>query len=258
VSVALKAVEHGPRGAPAVLLAGSIGTDLGMWDAQVPLLAQRFRVVAVDPRGHGKSPSTPSPVTIADLAEDVLAVADRLGLDGFGYVGLSLGGAVGQSLASSYPSRVRALALCCTSARFSEAAGSWHERAARVRAEGTGWLVEPSRERWFAPGFPERRPDEAARLLGMLSSTPAQGYAAACEALAGFDGRPLLGSITAPTLVVAGVDDPATPVDMAEEIAGGIPDARLVVVPDTAHLATAERPELVNPVLLEHLERHLR
>jgi 3-oxoadipate enol-lactonase len=257
VTVDLHVVEHGQAGAPAVLLAGSIGTDHGMWDAQVPSLSSRFRVLALDLRGHGASPTTPGPVAMTDLADDVLRVADRLGVDGFGFVGLSLGGAVGQLLASSYPDRVGALVLCCTSARFSEAAASWRERAARVRAEGTGWLVEASRGRWFAPGFADRRPDEADRLLGMLTATPVEGYAAACDALAGFDGRPLLGSVKAPTLVVAGAEDPATPVDMAEELTAGIDGARLLVVPGAAHLASAERPELVNPILLDHLERHL-
>ena len=258
MTVALHAVEHGPVHAPAVLLAGSIGTDLGMWDAQVPALAERFRVIAVDLRGHGESPIVPGPATMADLAGDVLALADRFGADRFGYVGLSLGGAVGQVLAAEHPDRLAALVLCCTSARFADAAAAWRERAATVRAQGTSWLVEPSAGRWFAPGFADRRPEEAYRLLEMITSTPAEGYAAACDALSTFDARPLLGRISAPTLVLAGAEDPATPPEMLAEIAEAIPGAALHVVPDASHLATAERPEVVNPLIVDHLERHLR
>lgn len=260
MTVPLHHVVTGPADAPAVLLGSSLGTDLHMWDPQVDVLSRRWKIVAFDTRGHGGSPSGPGagePTSVDDLADDVLALADRLGLDTFAYCGLSLGGAIGQVLAARVPDRVRALVLCCTSARFCEGAGAWHERAARVRAEGMSWLVEPSRERWFTPGFSERQPTEADRLLSMLARTPSEGYAACCDALAAFDGRPLLSQITAPTLVVAGEHDPSTPVAMAEELAAGIKDADLLVVPHAAHLASAERPDEVTAAIAVHLERSL-
>jgi 3-oxoadipate enol-lactonase len=258
VSVELGFEASGPTDAPPVLLGSSVGTTHHMWDRQVDVLAERWRVVAFDTRGHGGSPVTDGPLTVPDLAGDVLALADSLGLSTFGYCGLSLGGAIGQVLAARHPDRVRALVLCCTSARFADGADSWLERAARVRSEGMEWLVEPSTARWFTDGFPGREPDEAARLLDMLRQMSPDGYAAACEALATFDGRPLLGDIAAPTLVVAGEEDPATPVQMSEEIAAGVAGAELTVVRHASHLAAVERPDVVTDAIARHLERHLR
>ncbi|HLN77542.1 MAG TPA: 3-oxoadipate enol-lactonase [Nocardioidaceae bacterium] len=257
MSVALHHVVTGIEDAPVVVLGSSLGTDLHMWDPQTRALSRRWRVVAFDARGHGGSPCSDGPTTLDALAEDVLALLDHLGVGSFAYCGLSLGGAIGQVLAARVPDRVRALVLCCTSARFCEGAEAWRERAARVRSEGMDWLVAPSRERWFAPGFSERQPAEADRLLSMLPATSPQGYAACCDALAAFDGRPLLPQITAPTLVVAGVDDPATPVEMAEELASGIKDAELLVVPGASHLASAERPDEVTEAIAAHLDRNL-
>lgn len=260
MTVPLHHVVTGPPDAAAVVLGSSLGTDLHMWDPQVETLGNRWKVVAFDTRGHGGSASgarAGEPVTVDDLADDVLALVDGLGLDMFAYCGLSLGGAIGQVLAARVPDRVRALVLCCTSARFCDGADAWRERAARVRTEGMAWLVEPSRERWFTPGFSERDPAEADRLLAMLARTPPQGYAACCDALAVFDGRPLLPQITAPTLVVAGEHDPATPVAMAVELAAGIKDADLLVVPGAPHLASVERPGEVTAAIAAHLERSL-
>ena len=257
MSVELHHLDTGPVDAPVVVLGSSLGTDLHMWDPQVQALRRRWRVVAFDARGHGGSPRSDDTTTVDGLADDVLALLDGLGVDGFAYCGLSLGGAIGQILAAKVPERVRALVLCCTSARFCEGAEAWRERAARVRSEGMDWLVEASRERWFAPGFGEREPAEANRLLSMLPATSPGGYAACCDALAAFDGRPLLAQITAPTLVIAGEDDPATPVAMAEEIASGIKDAELLVVHGAAHLASAERPDEVTEAIAAHLERNL-
>lgn len=257
MSVPLHHVVTGPEDAPVVVLGSSLGTDLHMWDPQTQALGRRWRVIAFDTRGHGGSPAPDGPTTVDALADDVLALLDRLGVDSFAYCGLSLGGAIGQALAARVPDRVRALVLCCTSARFCDGAEAWRERASRVRSEGMDWLVEPSRERWFAPGFSEHEPEEANRLLSMLTATSPQGYAECCDALATFDGRPLLQQITAPTLVVAGVDDLATPVEMAEELASGIKDAELLVVPGAAHLASAERPDEVTEAIAAHLERNL-
>lgn len=257
MTIALHHLSTGPTDAPVVVLGSSLGTDLHMWDPQIEVLRRRWRVVAFDAPGHGSSPSSPGPTTVDMLADDVLALLDRLEVERFAYCGLSLGGAIGQVLAARVPERVRALVLCCTSARFVDGAQSWRDRAARVRAEGMAWLVEPSRGRWFTPAFSERDPVEAARLLTMLVETSPEAYAACCEALARCDTRPLLGDIAAPTLVVAGELDPVTPVAMAEELAAGIDRADLVVVPDASHLANVERPAEVTAAVSAHLERNL-
>jgi 3-oxoadipate enol-lactonase len=240
--------------APAVVLGPSIGTGLAMWDPQVPALAELWRVIRFDTRGHGGSDVPNGPYTVAALAHDVLALVDDLGIDQFAYGGVSLGGAIGQQLAADQPDRVRSLVLCCTAARFGEPSG-WHDRAARVRAEGTDWLLDAARDRWFTPGFSERAPAEEQRLLTMLRETPPEGYAGCCEALADFDARARLSEIEAPTLVVAGEDDPATPPDLAAELADGIRDSKLLVVPRSAHLANVEQADVVTPVIVEHLRR---
>jgi 3-oxoadipate enol-lactonase len=252
--VALHHRVAGDPTAPAVVLGPSIGTTLAMWEPQVEALAQRWRVVRFDTRGHGGSPVTKGPYTVEDLADDVLALVDELGVDQFAYAGNSLGGTIGQQLAADHPDRVRSLVLCCTAAKIGESTG-WHERAERVRAEGTDWLVDVSRDRWFHPDFQARSPQQVDALLTGLRETPVEGYAACCEALAEFDGRSRLEEIQAPTLVVAGESDPATPPDLGAEMTDGIPDSELLVVARAAHLAGVERPDVVTPAIVRHLER---
>ncbi len=258
MAVELNHQIRGPERAPAVFLGASLGTTLDMWEPQINALGERWRVIAFDTRGHGGSPGADGSTSVEDLADDVLALADSLNIETFGYCGLSLGGAIGQVLAACHAERVRALVLCCTSARFGEGADAWRERAAQVRAEGTGFLVEQSVGRWFTDGFPAREPDTTKRLLDMVAGTSPAGYAACCDALSRFDGRPLLSQIVAPTLVMAGADDPATPVAMSEELASGIKDAELSVVPHASHLASVEQPTAVTDAIAKHLERHLR
>jgi len=240
--------------APAVVLGPSIGTRLAMWEPQVEALAQRWRVIRFDTRGHGGSPVPNGPYTVEDLAGDVVALLDELGVDQFAFAGNSLGGTIGQQLAVDHPDRVRSLVLCCTAAKLGES-GSWHERAERVRTEGTDWLVAFTRDRWFHPDFQSTSPRQVDELLAGLRETPVEGYAGCCEALAEFDGRPRLDRIQAPTLVVSGEGDPATPPDQGAELAEGIPDSDLLVVPRAAHLAGVERPDVVTPAIVDHLER---
>jgi len=244
---------HGPAEAPVVVLGSSLGTDRTMWDEQLPALAERFRVVRYDHPGHGDSPLRGRPVTVADLGAGVLALMDELGVDRAHQVGLSLGGAVAQWLAVHQSRRVDRLALVCTAADFSPAQ-RWRDRAAAVRGQGTTSLVESTRGRWFTAAF-----DDVARqqeLLDRLQGTTDAGYAACCEALASFDLRGELGQVRAPTLVISGRDDPATPPARGEELVAGIREgggsARLEVVPG-AHLASVESAETVTGLLLEHL-----
>jgi 3-oxoadipate enol-lactonase len=253
----------GPPDAPVVVLGPSLGTALEMWNAQVPALTDRWRVLRYDlrghsesatPRGHGGAAVPRGPYTVAGLAGDVLALLDDLGLDRVAYCGISLGGAVGLWLAVHHPERLTGLVLCCTAAQFGDPAG-WHERAALVRAAGTEPLVGPATGRWFTASFPSAAPAEVARVLSMLRRTPREGYAACCEALADFDIRARLGEIPVPTLVIAGAEDPATPVEMAQELADGIPCAELVVIPGAAHLANVEQPAAVTAAIRGYLER---
>jgi len=245
-------VVTGPEDAPVVVLSNSMGADLRMWDGVVDALSEHFRVVRYDTRGHGRSPAAPGPYSMDDLADDVVALLDTLGVDKAHVVGLSLGGMMGMRLAARDPERVDRLVLLCTGA-FLEAGPGYTERAAQVRAQGTGSVAEGVVSRWFTPAHLEQHPDVRAFHEAMCAATSAEGYAGSCEAIAAMDLRPDLPQIKAPTLAIAGEDDPATPPSYLREIADGVPDGRLVVVPDAAHLAAAQQPEAVAAAILEHL-----
>ncbi|SEG90717.1 3-oxoadipate enol-lactonase / 4-carboxymuconolactone decarboxylase [Actinacidiphila yanglinensis] len=241
----------GRADAPTLVLGPSLGTSLRLWDAQVPELARSHRVVRYDLPGHGGSPAGPvAEPTVAALAGGVLRLADHLGAERFAYAGDSLGGAVGTWLAVHHPERVTSLTLVCTAARFGDPQG-WHERAARVRAEGVGFLAESAPARWFTEDF--RGSDTARALVEDQRAADPAGYAACCEALAAFDLRAELHRIGAPTLVIAGREDRATPPPDARLLADGIPGATLLELPRAAHLAPAEQPVPVLRAIREHL-----
>jgi len=242
----------GPEDGPPLLLGGSLGTTLRMWDAQRPL-ARRLRLVAFDHRGHGGSPVPPAPYEIADLGRDVLALMDRLGIERASFCGLSIGGMVGMWLAIHAPERIDRLVLLCTSAHLPPAS-AWRERAETVlRAGSVEPVADQVLERWLTPAFAERHPDVRLRLRSMLTTTPAEGYAGCCRAIERMDLRELLPRISARTLLVSGSEDPATPPEHQRLIADAVPGARLETVRPAAHLAAVERPEAVNALIEEHL-----
>ncbi|QIN78557.1 3-oxoadipate enol-lactonase [Rubrobacter marinus] len=252
-TVELNHVIEGPEDAPVLVLANSLGTTLDMWDPQVPALRERFRLVRYDHRGQGASPVPPGPYGMDDLGRDVLALMDRLGVERFSFAGLSIGGMVGMWLGSAAPERVERLVLLCTAARF-DPPDAWEARAKAVRAGGVDAVSDAVLERWFTPALREERPDVLGWAGRMLRNSPPEGYAACCEAIRDADLGPGLGDIAAPTLVVAGTDDPAAPVEEAETIRDGIPGARLAVIERAAHIANVERPEEVTAGILDHLE----
>lgn len=239
----------GPAAAPAVVFANSLGSRLALWDVQVEALAGDWRVVRYDHRGHGGTPLSPEPFEVADLARDVLELADDLGLERFSFVGLSMGGAVGQWLGANAPERLDRLVVACTAARFGTPE-QWHERAAIVREQGVEPLADAVMARWFRP---EADPGVVARYREMLCATPAEGYAACCDALAAWDFRNDLARIAVPTLVIAGDADPSTPPSELEAIAAAVPAARLVTL-HAAHLANVEQPAEFTRAMASHLE----
>jgi 3-oxoadipate enol-lactonase/4-carboxymuconolactone decarboxylase len=240
-------VLEGPDTAPVVMFASSLGTTHAMWDDQAEALRRDFRVLRYDHRGHGGSPVPPGPYTIDELADDALALLDRLGIARATFVGLSIGGAVAITAALRAPERFERLVLCSTAAQFPPPE-QWAERAATVRAEGVEAVADAALERWLTPGAP---PELRERLRAMLLSTPREGYAACCEALGGYDARGRLGELTMPVLAIAGADDPTTPPDVMRQIVDEIPGARLHVIERTRHISNVERPDEFNRVLRE-------
>jgi 3-oxoadipate enol-lactonase len=240
--------QTGPEDAPVVLLGSSLGATHEMWAPQLDVLAERFRVVAFDHRGHGGSEVPPGPYTIEDLGGDVIELLDTLGVDQASYVGISLGGAVGLWLAENAPERFHRFALLCPPSNQSENAQLWTERAAQVRAEGTQAITEATLGRWFLPDFTDIEP-----LRQQLLNTPDEGYAACCEALGALDLRDKLADITAPVLLVTTEQDASIPPETVIPLASTIPGAHLEIIENAAHLVTYSHPEIINPLLLAHL-----
>ncbi len=251
-AVAVSYTVDGPPDAPVVVLSNSLGATRGMWDPQVPPLAERYRVVTYDTRGHGESPAPRGTFTLDDLVDDLVALLDEVGAPRAHVVGLSLGGMTAMRLAAREPDRVGRLALLCTSAKVDPQ--GFLDRAAAARSGGTAPLAPTVVSRWLTPAYAAEHPDLVARLEGMVAAADDDGYAACCEVVAGMDLRDDLGRIPAPTLVVAGADDPALPPEHQRRIADGIPGAELFTVTPAAHLANLERTLEVTGALLAHLD----
>ena len=246
----------GPVDGPALLMVGSLGTTLAMWEPQAAALSAERPIVRVDIRGHGASPAPEGPYSIAELGTDVAATLDTLGLRRVSICGLSIGGMIGMWLAANAPERVERLIVICTSAHMPDAAAAYRERARMVRSQGS---PEPVADgvigRWFTPAWAAANPDTVATFRRMLVATPAEGYAGCCEAIAALDLRSALPHIAAPTLVIAGAEDHATPAAHAEAIAAAVPDARLELLDGAAHLASVERADPVTRLIEGHLQR---
>jgi 3-oxoadipate enol-lactonase len=233
--------SDGASAAPALVLSHSLGMDLAMWDPQLPTLARRHRVIRFDTRGHGASTVTPGPYTIEGLARDALALLDALGIARASFCGLSMGGAIGIWLAVHTPERIERLVLCDTGARFGDPA-LWNGRIEAVRQGGTAAVADGVLSRWFTPRFAAARPSEVARAREVLLRTPAEGYAACCAALRDVDARDAVPRVRAPTLVIVGSHDVATPPADGRFLADRVPGARCVEL-DSAHLSNIEAAE---------------
>jgi 3-oxoadipate enol-lactonase len=250
--VALHAVVSGADDAPAVVLGPSLGTTVDVWEPQLSLLEKDFRVIRFDHRGHDGADVAPGPYTIEELGADVVRLLDSLHISRAHYAGVSLGAMIGMYVAAHAPDRIDRLALVCTSAYLPPASG-WLERAETVRSKGTAVIAGAVVSRWFTEGFQARNPDVIADFTEQFTAVPAEGYAGCCEAIAAMDLRDDLAAVRAPTLVIAGADDAATPPPHGEEVARRINGARMVCVEEAAHLANVEQPAEIGRLIVEHL-----
>lgn len=243
----------GDPAAPVVVLVNSLGTDLHLWDPQAAALAERFRVVRYDTRGHGRSPSPAGPYTIDELGTDLVGVLDRVGAHhASAVVGISLGGLTALWLAAHKPERVERVVLANTAARVGTREG-WQARAALVRRDGMEAVADAVIERFLSPAFRAADPDTAERLRTGLRSLDPEGYAACCEALATADLRPVTPEVAVPALVVGGTEDVATPVADATWLAEHLPRAQLTVLPGAGHLSSIEQPDAFTERVLAFL-----
>jgi 3-oxoadipate enol-lactonase len=246
------AALDGPSGAPVLVLGNSLGTSAAVWDRQARRFLESFRLLRFELPGHGGSAAAPGPYTIAGLGAGVLALLDSLRIDRVGYCGISLGGMIGMWLAAHVPDRITALGLVCTSAYLPPAAG-WLDRADRVCADGMASVSGTVMSRWFTAEYAARAPGVVDAFRAEAERTDPGGYAACCRAIAGMDLRASLAAITAPTLVIAGADDPATPPQHGDVIARRISGARLEVIPGAAHLGPVSAHARVTATLDAHL-----
>jgi 3-oxoadipate enol-lactonase/4-carboxymuconolactone decarboxylase len=240
----------GPQDAPALVLGPTLGTTWHMWDRQIPELTRHWRVVRYDLPGHGGAPAHAA-ASMADFGDRLLATLDELGIERFGYAGCGTGGAIGADLALRHSHRLAALALISVSPRFGTP-DEYRQRGVIVRTNGLEPIARSVTDRWFTPAFAAAQQAIADWAVQMVRTTDPGCYIAACEALASFDIRTDLERIGVPTLVLAGSEDRVTTPADARVLVAGIRDARLALVPGTAHLAPVEQPAAVTDLLVRH------
>lgn len=248
----IKPARNGAAAAPLIVLGPSLGTTAALWANVVPALTVSHRVLCFDLPGHGSSPTVTESFTIEELADALLHLVDSIGVDTFDYAGISLGGAIGLSLAANHPERLVGLVVLCSGARIGTP-GGWVDRACGVRAGGTASLVAGSAARWFAPDFLRREPQASAHALAQLPDIDDESYALACEALSVFDLTDGLAGIRSPVLCVSGEFDTVTSTAQLQDLAARIPGARAVELAGVAHLPSLERPTEVGALLGEWL-----
>jgi 3-oxoadipate enol-lactonase len=253
---------EGPDGAPVVILANPIGTCRAIWDAQARVLRGRYQLLRFELRGHGepgaRSDAPPGSYSIGELGTDVLGLMREHGVATAAYCGISIGGMIGLWLAANAPERITSLVVCCAALTPMPSRQAWLDRAALVRSGGMAAISEMIPPRWFTPDFIAREPAAVSFVLDMLLGTDPGGYAGCGEAIAAMDLRPALGSIKAPTLVIAGAEDQAAPPWQGAMTATGIPGSRLKVIRGASHLAPYQTPGPVTDAILAHLAASLR
>jgi 3-oxoadipate enol-lactonase len=247
---------EGPESAPAVTLSHSLATDLSMWDPQMEALTSKYRVLRYDTRGHGGTDAPDGPYTLEQLAEDVRALLHTVGIERTHFVGLSMGGMIGQVLALSHSQMLRSLVLCDTSSRVPpEMKPVWAERIATTRAKGMEPHVETTIERWFTAPFREQQSAAVNPVRAMIRATSAEGYMGCCSAIQSLDLTERLAQISLPTLIIVGEEDMGTPVAASQVIQEQIQDSQLEILKSAAHLSNMEQPEAFNQALLAFLNR---
>jgi 3-oxoadipate enol-lactonase len=247
----------GPATGPVVMLSNSLASNLTMWDPQMPVLTSRYRVLRYDTRGHGGTEAPAGPYTLETLAEDARGLLHALGIPRVHFVGLSMGGMIGQLLGLEAPELLQSLVLCDTMSRVPpEAKPLWEERIHTASTQGMAPLVEPTVARWFTAPFRAQHPEVVDQVRTMIRSTLPEGYTGCCHAIAGLNLTERLQAITVPALIIVGEDDPGTPVAASRTIQEQIPGSALVILPAAAHLSNLEQPEAFTQALTQFLAQH--
>lgn len=248
----------GPTGAPVVVLAHALATDLSFWDLQVAVWSRFLRVVRYDLRGHGQSHSPEGSYGFDQMVADVVDLLDFLKVDKAAFVGLSLGGMIGQALALHAPQRLSALVLAETNARTPEALkGMWQQRIAGATSGGMETQIEGSLARWFTPDYRAKSPLTVEWITGLIRHTKPAGFIACCHAIENLDFLDRLTAVSVPTLVVAGAEDQAAPIANLQGIAAKIPGSAFVKIDNAAHLGNIEQSSVFSEAVGAFLKAQL-
>jgi 3-oxoadipate enol-lactonase len=241
---------------PWITLSHSLACNLGMWDEQVEVLTRKYKVLRYDTRGHGQSSAPPGEYTLEQLADDIKALLDALRIRQTHWLGLSMGGMIGQTFALKYPGVFHSMVLAdTTSRRAPDAAKLWGERIRIAREQGMAPLVETTLARWFTEPYRTAHPEVVGRIADDIRATPVLGYIGCCQAIAKIDVTDRLQEISCPALVIVGEQDQGTPPAMARAIHENLPGSELQIIPSAAHLSSIEQAEVFNDAVLEFLDR---
>lgn len=253
--VRINVALSGNTSGPVVLMSHSLATSLDLWSPQLAVLEPQFSVLRYDTRGHGASDAPQGAYTLAQLADDAVAVMDAFDIEAVHWVGISMGGMIGQAVALNHAERLRSLVLCDTAAAVPpEAQALWQQRIDKARGEGMTALADETLQRWFTPPYLAKDPRGVRSIRGMILSTPVSGFIGCSEAIRQLDFLERLDDIRLPTLIIVGEQDPGTPVAISEAIHNRIKDSRLEIIPSAAHLCNVEQAEVFNQILLGFLQ----
>jgi 3-oxoadipate enol-lactonase len=246
----------GPESAPVVTLSHSLATDLSMWDPQVSVLKSGYRVLRYDTRGHGGTDAPEGPYTLEQLAEDVRALLQALRIPKTHFMGISMGGMIGQVLALKNPGMLQSLIFCDTSSRIpEEALPIWEERIGLAQKQGMDALVESTMERWFTASFRRKPLPALDKIRGMIRTTPVKGYVGCSRAIMRLNLTERLREITLPSFIIVGEEDPGTPVAASQVIHEQIKGSELVILKSAAHLSNIEQQDAFNTAVMAFLKR---
>jgi 3-oxoadipate enol-lactonase len=247
----------GKKGAPVVMLSHSLACSLVMWQPQMDMLESAFQVLRFDTRGHGDSDAPEEAYSLEQLAMDAIGLLDALKIDTVHFVGLSMGGMIGQGLALDYTDRLKSLALCDTAAIMpDETQPIWQDRIEAAGETGMAGQVGATLERWFRPEYLQQNPPAVERIRQQILATPVAGYIGCCEAIRRLKYLDRLTEIKLSTLIMVGEEDPGTPVEASEAMHARISDSKLIVLPSARHLSNIEQAEVFNTALMEFLTQH--
>lgn len=254
---ALNCEVEGREGAPWVTFSHALANNLSLWDGQVAVLRDRYRILRYDQRGHGQSDAVPGPYSFAMLMKDAIALLDHFGIEKTHWVGLSIGGMMGYGLAQDHGSRLRSLVACDSRPDAPpDYAAYFQYRIDTARAKGMEGLVEPTIERWFTPETRAANPPSLDKVREMIRRATPVGHEGCCEALKRLAFGKRLGEIRVPTLIIGGSADKGAPPEVLAEAAKAIPGAQHVVIDGAGHISNIERPEAFNKALAAFLDAH--